>query len=158
MMIYSMLFNRLLQSDFNAYMATGSILVSCFTIQAQVQKFSQDFIAIVQAKKSSIKSKKPRLNLYAIGSHVITATALMYATYHLYLLRKNSNNATFMKKYILPVWLSDCTDTGSIILGVSRLVLKTLAYKGVAQILLALSTCPLKDNVDYLFTNKYAAD
>lgn len=142
---------------FRAYLG-ASILALCLTMHAHEKQFSHDFIMAVNEKKSSMKCKNQCFNLYRIGSCVITASAMLYATYNIYLLHKNSNNPSFMKSYVLPAWISDCNNTGTLILGIARIAIKTLLYKTVAQILLALSTCSLKDNVDYLFTNRYADD
>lgn len=157
MMIYSMLRSSRFPYAFSAYVGT-SILVFCLTMHVHAQQFSQDFITAVNEKKSTIKTKNQGFNLYHIGSCVITATAIFYATYGIYLVYKNSNNPSFMQSYILPTWISDCNNTSTLILGVTRIAIKTLLYKTVAQILLALSTCSLKDNLDYLFTNRYADD
>ena len=157
MMIYSMLRSSRLPYAFSAYLGT-SILVFFLTVHVHAQQFSQDFITAVNEKKSSIKTKNQGFNLYRSGSGVITATAIFYASYNIYLLHKNSNNPSFMQSYILPSWISDCSNTAAIILGIIRIGIKTLLYKTVAHILLAVSTCSLKDNVDYLFTNRYADD
>lgn len=157
MMIYSMLRSSPFQYAFSAYLGP-SILVFCLTVHIHAKQFSQDFITAINEKKSSIKTKSKGFNLYRIGSCIITASAMLYATYSIYLLHKNSNNPSFMKSYILPAWISDCNNTGALILGITRIAIKALLYKTVAQMLLAVSTCSLKDNLDYLFTNRYADD
>lgn len=152
-----MLHSSLFQYAFSPYLGTG-ILVLSLAMHVQAKQFSQDFITAVNEKKSSLKTENQGFNLYRIGSHVITASAMLYATYGIYLLHKNSNNQSLMKSYILPAWISDCNNTGALILGITRIAIKTLLYKTMAQILLALSTCSLKDNLDYLSTNRYADD
>lgn len=137
----------------------GVLLACCLIMHTYCQRFSQEFIdAINNHKQKNISHEKTGVNLYRMSSQVLTGVALVYATYNLFMLYTATHQTKGLSSYIMPAWISSCNNGCRFMISSMGIVIKTYCYKTLAQVLLAVAMCSMKENIDYIFSNKYEDD